>query len=183
MAWISLGLQGHGRAGVKLDAAKRTDQPRRHFVQLARVVTGELLKDVPALARQAEDGATLIAVVDRSLDEVFAFGAIDQLNGAVVLETEMACSIGDGDGRAFGSTGNLKQKLMLLRLQAGGDGCIFTELKEFSEFESEFCQGDEQVMRMIEIGLHVYISYHDIYDAWNACGESAGGPRKLLLLY
>jgi hypothetical protein len=36
---------------------------------------------------------------------------------------------------------------------------------------------------MIEIGLHIYISYHDIYDAWNACGESAGGPRKLLLLY
>ena len=132
------------------------------------------MKDVPALARQSEDGATLVAVVDGSLDEVFALGAIDQLNGAVVLETEMACSIGDGDGRAFGSTGNLKQQLMLLRPQTGSDRGIFTELKEFSEFESEFCEGDEQVMRMIEIGFHVYISYHDIYDAWNDCGEFAG---------
>lgn len=123
------------------------------------------MKDLTALARHVEDGATLVVLVDSSFDEIFAFGAIDQFYGAVVFETEAARSIGNRHGRAFGGSGNLEQKLMLLRLQAGGDRCIFAELEEFSEFKSKFCQSEEQMIRMIEIGHHAYISYHDIYMA------------------
>ncbi len=148
---------------MKLHTAQGPDQPWSHFVQFASVISRELVKDLPTLARQAEDGATFVFLVNGSLDEVFAFGAIDQLNSAVVLETEMARGICDRNWGAIGDPGNLEQKLMLLRMQASGDRCIFTELKKFSELEAKFCQGDEQMIRMIEIWLHIYISYHDIY--------------------
>ncbi len=76
MAWISLSLQGDGRAGVKLDATKGTHQPRSHFVQFARVIAGELMKDLAAFPGQTKDGATLVAIVDGSLNEIFALGSI-----------------------------------------------------------------------------------------------------------
>ena len=148
---------------MKLHAPQGPDQPWSQFVQFARVVAGEPVKNLPTFACQAEDGAALVVLVDGSLDEVFAFGAIDQLHSAVVLEAETAGSIGDRDGRAFSSTGNLEQKLVLLRLEASGDRCVFAELEKFSKFKSKFRQCDEQMVRMNEIGRHVYISYHDIY--------------------
>lgn len=117
---------------MKLHAAQGSHQPRGQFVQLARVIARELVKDLLALPRQAQDRTALVVLVDGSFDKIFAFGAINQLNGAVVLETEMARSIGDRDGRAIGGTGNLEQQLMLLRLKAGGDRCILTELDKFS---------------------------------------------------
>src|SRR5579864_3200787 len=99
---------------MKLYAPKGPDQPWSHFVQFPRVIARELVKDLPALARHVEDGATLVVLVDGSFDQLFAFGAIDQFHGAVVPETETARSVGDRDGRAVGSSSNLKQKLMLL---------------------------------------------------------------------
>jgi hypothetical protein len=128
---------------VKLDATKSTHQPRSHFVQFARVVTGESVKKLSALARETENGAALVILVDGSFDQVFALGAIDQLDGAIVLESEAACGIGNRNGRVIGSTGNLEKKLMLLWLQTSDDRCIFAELEEPSEFKSKFCQRDE----------------------------------------
>ena len=142
---------------MKLHASQGSDQSRSHFIQFARVITREFVKDLPALARHVEDSATLVVLVDGSLDQVFALGAIDQFNGAVVPETEMARGIGDGNGRAFRGTGDLEQKLMLLRLQASGDRCIFAELEEFSQLKSKFRQGGEQIIRIFEIFLHIYI--------------------------
>jgi hypothetical protein len=141
---------------MKLHAPQGPNQLWSHFVQLARVIAGELLKDVAALARQAEDGATLVILVNGSFDEVFVFGAIDQFDGTVVSETETARSVGDRNECAFGCTGNLEQKLMLLRLQPGIDRCVFAELEEFAELESKFCQWGEQVIRMGEIRLHIH---------------------------
>ena len=141
---------------MKLHAPQGSDQPRSHFIQFASVIARELVKDLPALARHVEDSATLVVLVDGSLDEVFTLGAIDQFNGAVVLETEMARGIGDSNGRAFRGAGDLEQKLMLLRLQAGGDRCIFAELKEFSQLKSKFRQGGQQMIRIYE-NVHVYI--------------------------
>ena len=128
---------------MKLHAAQSPDQPWCHFVQFARVIARELVKNLPALARHVEDGATLVVLVDGSFDQVFAFGAIDQLHSAVVPEAETPCGIGNRNGRVIGSTGNLEKKLMLLWLQASGDRCIFAELEEPSEFKSEFCQRGE----------------------------------------
>lgn len=162
---------------MKLHAPQGSHQSWSQFVQFARVIARELVKDLPALTREAEDGAPLVLLVDGSLDEVFAFGAINQLNGAVVLQSETAGSIGDRNGSAFGRTGNLEQKLMLLRLQASCNRCIFAELEEFSEFESKLCQCDEQIVRMNDIGLHVYISYHDIYDTWSRYCDSTRSPQ------
>ena len=83
---------------MKLHAAQGSHQRWSHFVQLACVIARELVKDLPAFACQTEDGAALVVLIDGSFDKVFAFGAIDQLNGAVVLETEAARGVGDGDG-------------------------------------------------------------------------------------
>lgn len=147
---------------MKLHATQGLHQPWGHFVQFARMIARELVKDLPAFARQTEDSTALVVLVDGSFDKFFAFGAIDQFNGAVVLQTETAGSIGDRDGSAIVGTGHLEQKLMLLRMKASGDRCIFAELEEFSKFESKLRQCDEQMIRMNGIGFHVFISYHDI---------------------
>ncbi len=74
----------------------------------------------------------------------------------------MARGVGDGNGGSFCGTRNLEQKLMLLWMQTGDEGCVLTELKKFAKFESKFCKRREQAIRMTVIRLHIDISYHDI---------------------
>lgn len=105
-----------------------SDQSWGHFVQFARVVLRQLLKDLPAFACQVQEGSALVFLVRRSCDQFLTFQAVDQFNRAVVLEAEAACRIGDGDGCAFGSSCHLEEQLVLLRLQAGVERSAFAEL-------------------------------------------------------
>ena len=92
------------------------DQSWGHFVKLARVIARKFMENLTAFTREVQEGAALVFLVRSSGYQLFTLRTIDQFNGAVVLEAEAACRIGDGDGCSVGSAGNLKQKLMLLRL-------------------------------------------------------------------
>jgi len=110
-----------------------------------------------AFTRKPENGAALVVLVGRSLDEFLAFRAVNQLDGAVVLQPEAAGCIGNRDGGSFSGAGNLEQKLMLLRMQACVDRRIFAELHELTKLESEISQRAEQMVGMVYFIFHIYI--------------------------
>ena len=94
-------------------------ETRGEIVEFASVIAGKLVEDVAAFAGYAQDGAAGVAGIDRALEQVFALGAVDKLDDAIVLQLEASRSVGDGDGSALGRTGNLQKQLMLLGLQPG----------------------------------------------------------------
>lgn len=135
---ISLGDSSPGcNSGVAAHLFECLDEARGHLVELAGVVTGEMVEHVAAFAGYAEDGAALVVCIDGAGQQAFALGAVDELDGAVVLQAEAGGGVGDGDGRALRSACNLQQELMLLRLKAGGEGRAFTEVEEAAQLMAE----------------------------------------------
>ena len=143
---------------MELNAPQSADQCWSHLSQFARVIGGKFVEELPALAREAEDGATLVVFVDCSFDEAFALRPIYQLNGAVVLKPEPARSVGDGDGCSLGCASDLKEELVLLGMKAGAKRSVFAELEECAQLETEFGEGREKAIARGGIYCHfIYI--------------------------
>jgi hypothetical protein len=63
MVAISQDLHGEGTPGVKAHPPEGPNKSWRHFVQFARVITGQLMKEMAAFAGEVQDGSTLVAFV------------------------------------------------------------------------------------------------------------------------
>lgn len=66
--------------------------------------------------RSTTASAAPVDGVDGADEQAFALAAVDQFNGAVVLESQALGNIGDGDGGGCGCAGHLEKKLVLLGL-------------------------------------------------------------------
>src|SRR5579862_8571828 len=109
---------------------KRCNQAGSHHVQFACMLTRQPIQDVLAFARHTELDAPLVGRIFNPLQKTLAFTAINQLDGAVVLESKPRRSICDCDRGIARSAGHLKQQLMLLRLQTRPQCCLLTETEK-----------------------------------------------------
>jgi hypothetical protein len=143
---------------VEADVFESLDQGWRQLVQFAGVIAGEAFEDATALAGDTEDGAALVDCVLGAGEEALTLGAIDEFDDAVVLEAEAGGGVGDGYGRRFRSACDLQKKLMLLRLESGGEGCALGEVKEAAQLEAEVGESAEEVgLRGDDFKAHLYI--------------------------
>src|ERR1700739_3160058 len=113
----------------------------RKSVQLACVIAGEAFEDSAAFAGDAEDCAALVFEIDGAGEQAFGLGAVYEFDDAVVFEAEARGGVGDADGRRFRCSGDLEKKLMLLRLESGGEGGALRGEKEPAGLEGQSTHG------------------------------------------
>lgn len=115
---------------MKADLAQRSHEARAEFVEFASMIAGEPAQKLTAFGRDVEKGTALVFSVGFAREQALAHGAIDELNSRVVAQAEAFGGVGDGDRGSGGRAGDLKEKLVLLGLQAGLGGRGFTEVQE-----------------------------------------------------
>jgi hypothetical protein len=149
---------------VKTDVAQGLYEARRHLVQFASVITREAAEDLPSLARDAKNGAAAVIEIGNALQKALALRAINEFDGAVVLEPKTLGCVSNGDDGSVGRSGNLEEELMPLRVEASLKRGGLTEEEESTQFEAEVCQGGKQRICAWGWGVekHAFISYHDI---------------------
>jgi hypothetical protein len=136
---------------------QRSDEPRSHFVQFSRMFTRQLLQNLSPFAREAQNGSAFVFLIRSSLDQIFPLRPVDQFDGAVVLEAEPAGGIGDCHRRSLGSSSNLQQQLMLLRLQTCFLCSTFAELQKAPQLVPKISQGVQQTIGVFRLNSHKYI--------------------------
>ena len=94
------------------------NKARRHLIQLARMIACEPGKKLSTFAGDSQKDFALVIVVGDSRQQAFVFASVDELNGAVVSQTETFCRVGDRYWRRSWRARHLQQELMLLRLQS-----------------------------------------------------------------
>lgn len=78
------------------------------LIQFARVFARKAAQNLPALMREVQDRAPPVAAVGFPRQQSFARGAIDKLDGAVVLQSKALGSVGNRDRRAIARTRDLQ---------------------------------------------------------------------------
>ena len=81
-----------------------------------------------------------IARILRAQQESFAYGAIYQFYDAVMAQFESLRSVCNCYWRVLFRACNLKQKLMLLRLQTGCNRSFFAEMQKLSQLKAKLCE-------------------------------------------
>ena len=71
--------------------------------------------------------------VARLRDEAVGLHAVDEADGAVVLDLEAGGEVADGEGFACVSAADDEHSLVLLGRDAGGEGGLLTEMEEVAE--------------------------------------------------
>lgn len=153
---------------------QRMGQARRKDGEFPCVLAREACQERLAFACQAQDGAAAICRVFFARQETFPLGAVDEFDGAVVLDAQSLGHVGDGDGRALGRAGYLEQKLMLLRLKARCQSGLLAEVQEAPQLEAELGERAEEESGMsIKAGVgHIYIvSRHNVSAQGPLCGH------------
>lgn len=82
---------------MKADAVERPYKTGRHLIQFASVVPSERVEDLATFARDSQNRASPVLIVDDAIEQAFALGAIDEFDRAVVLEAKARSRIGDCD--------------------------------------------------------------------------------------
>ena len=141
-----------------LDLFERGDEARGPLLELTGVIAGESREKASAFGGEAEENAALVSGIGGAGKEAFAHGAIDELDSAVVAETEPLGCPGDGDGDAGWCSRNLQEQLMLMGLETGVERGRLAELEEGAEGGAEFGERTEE-------------------------GEVAGGSRRRAHIY
>ena len=156
-------------AGIVLpvfDAGERLDQFGAHYFQLAAVMRRQLMEQPRAFGCDAQQNTAGICLVACALQQAFFFRAVRQLNHAVVPQAKALGRVGDGGNCASRRSGDLKQQLMLLWLQAGGVRRLFTELhkgpKAIAKFGQPFYKPGAGRLGEEECPSFINVSYHDI---------------------
>src|SRR5690348_14909170 len=87
------------RLGIALpmfDAGKGLDQSGAHNFELAAVMRCEFLQQARSLGGDAQENAAGVRLIAGTLEQAFFFGAIGELDDAVVAQAEALSSIGNG---------------------------------------------------------------------------------------
>ena len=113
-------------------------------VELAEVIAGEAVEEALAFRSEAEQDAAAVGGVFGAAQEALMLGAVGELDDAVVAQAEALGGVGDGGWGAVGGAGDLEEQLVLLGMEADGDGGGFAEMEEAAELEAEVGEGGEE---------------------------------------
>lgn len=157
------------KASVPAHPFQGVDEPRGELVQFACMVVGQAAKQLMAFPGYAQNCTALVGGVDRALKEPFAFGAVHQLNGAIVLQLKPLRGVSNGDGCRMRCSSYLKKKLVLLRLQARLEGGALRKVEEPAQLSTKVGKSNEKTIRIGNgnRNFHLFISYHDISTGTN----------------
>ena len=133
-AW-SAGL-GPGAGGLG-KGAEGFDQARGELVELLLVVFGELVEHARAGGRKLKDDNAPVDEVRFADKPAGVFAAGREFDRAVVFESEALGEVADGCGDSGLSSGDLQEKLVLLRSEAGAVGGFLGEVKEAAQDVAE----------------------------------------------
>jgi hypothetical protein len=101
------------------------------------MIVSEFAKNQSAFASNAQDRSPFVLSIRCSVQQSFAFGAINEFHGTVVLQPEPLGSIRDRYGRRFGSSYHLEKKLMLLRVQSCFKSRGFAKEQKAPQFKAK----------------------------------------------
>ncbi len=82
----------------------------------------------------------------RSAHQPRQFTPLTEFDSSVVSETHYFGYVADGDQGSIWSSGNLQQKLVLLRLQASRSRSLFAELQEPPDFAAELSEQSDVII-------------------------------------
>jgi hypothetical protein len=174
---------------MKPDIGECSDEAWRQFVQFTGVIAGEVIENLAAFARDAEDYDALVVGIGGAGEQALIFGSVNEFDNAVVFKPETRGGISNAYGDRFGGSGNLQEELMLLRLESGGKGGTLGEMKKTAQLKAEVSECAEQVRFGGGWGeTHIYIvSRHKLNEHWRNCllkinglapASSAGRPAR-----
>ena len=159
------------------NAGEGFDQVRTHDFELAAVMRGEFLQQPGALGGDTQENTAGVRLVARAFEQAFFFGAIGELNHAVVAQAEALGGVGDGGDGACRGAGDLEQQLVLLGLKTGGMRGLLTELDKGAKAIAKFGQPFDQAGRGGMV-LHRYIVSRHIVSSDATFGSGRGGMCK-----
>ncbi len=113
-----------------LNRGQRANQQRGELVQLTCMVARERLENLLAFEGQLEKDATAVIFGGTALNQASLFTTHTQFHNAVVSQTKPLGCITYCRGRSVRPSGNLQQKLMLLRLKVKLRSRCFAEVKK-----------------------------------------------------
>jgi hypothetical protein len=130
---------------MKPDIGECSDEAWRQFVQFTGVIAGEVIENLAAFARDAEDYDALVVGIGGAGEQALIFGSVNEFDNAVVFKPETHGGISNAYGDRFGGSGNLQEELMLLRLESSGKGGTLGEMKKTAQLKAEVSECAEQV--------------------------------------
>ena len=110
---------GYLRRGQQ-DAAQGANELRAGFFEFPQVPGSERSQQFFSVRGHAEQDAAVIGGIGTAADEALIDGAIDQFDGAVVLEQHAGGNIGDGGVELFRHAPDALHELILLGAEACG---------------------------------------------------------------
>jgi hypothetical protein len=111
-------------------------------IQLARMIDGKRVEHRSPLRRNLQEDATAIRPTGNVLthNQPRLLAAIAEFHGGVVAEAETLSHIADRGVHVLWGSGDLKQKLMLLRMQAQILRCRLAEMEKQAQLMTKFRQ-------------------------------------------
>lgn len=109
--------------------------------QFGAVVDREVAQDGRACGRESDDDAAAVGIVPLALHEALPGGAVDQFDGAVVVQQQAIREVADGHRLIVGEAAQGQEELVLLRLKSGLARRLLAEMEEAAEAIAEFGQG------------------------------------------
>ncbi len=122
------------------DCLQSLKQPWRPLIQLPRMIPRQTAQNPIAPLRYSQDRVPLVIWICRTSQKALPLRPVDEFNRAIVLQAESLGGIRNGYGSRFRCTRHLQEKLVLLRLQSGFQGCGFAEMQESSHFKAKLSQ-------------------------------------------
>ncbi len=98
------------------------------------------VEDTLAFGGETDQHLTAIFRARFAYDRATLFGAIDQLDGAVVAELKAIGKFADGGKFSCGEPFDGEKELVLLRFDSDGPGGVFAIAKEPADLVAEFGQ-------------------------------------------
>ncbi len=109
------------------DCFERLDQPRPQQIQLLQMKLRQPSEHFLAACGRPQTHTPTIVRIGCAFEQTFFSAPIDQFDDSIVLQSQGFGCIGNRRRTAIGHTGDCKQKLMLLRVQAHIVGRILTD--------------------------------------------------------
>jgi hypothetical protein len=105
---------------------------------VSKAVANDFVKRGFALARELQQDSAAILAGGRAFEQAVFFQAIREFNDGVVFKTELRGELLNGGLGFVRETCDGQEKLVLLRLQSFGAGCVFAAAQESREVIAEF---------------------------------------------
>lgn len=156
---------------------KRARQFRPGSLQLIAMRQGQFAQHRAPGGRQPDEHFAFVLGAGVPGNGAFAFQAIHQFDGAVMLDVKTRGHFSNRRPDAFGKAVNREQQLMLLRFQPAFLGDGFAEVKKLADLAAKLRQIAILVVGKVLSSAHIYIvSRYNSPDAAVAAGTAPADP-------